>query len=62
MEHTFSAALDEQAISHLHDVSLVYSCNLMTAIVTGILERILSNPCAGNSRNDLQQHSGNVSS
>ena len=52
-EGTFSAALDEQAISHLHDVSLVHCCDLVTAIVTGILKGVLSDPCTGNSCDDL---------
>lgn len=51
---TFPAALDEEAISHLHDVGLVHGCHLVPIVVSSILEGILSHSCAGNSGDDLQ--------
>lgn len=52
---TFSTALDEEAISHLHDVGLVDSCYFVPVVVSSILESILSDSCAGNSGDDLQR-------
>lgn len=57
---TFSAALDEKTISHLHDVCLVHSRHLVSAIVMSILEGVLSHTGACNPGDDLQskQHFG----
>lgn len=52
--HTFPAALDEEAISHLHDVGLVYGCHLVSVVISCILEGILSHSCTGNPGDDLQ--------
>ena len=59
---TFSAALDEETVSHLHDVSLVHSRHLVSAIVMSILEGVLSHTGTGNPGDDLQyqQHFGSV--
>lgn len=51
---TFPAALDEEPISHLHDVGFVHSCHLVPIVVSSILEGILSHSCAGNPRDNLQ--------
>lgn len=48
-----SAALDEEAIRHLHDVGLVDSADLSARIVARILEGILCDTCAGVPRDDL---------
>ena len=48
-----SAALDEEAVGHLHDVGLVDGVHALAAVVPRILERILCHPCAGVPRDDL---------
>lgn len=52
---TFSAAFDEETVSHLHDVGLVNCCDFVPSIVAGVLESILCNPCTGNPGDDLPQ-------
>jgi len=51
---TFSAALDEETISHLHDVCLVHCCHLVSPILMSVLEGILSYASTGNPGDDLQ--------
>lgn len=51
--HTFSAALDEEPVCHLHDVGLVYCCDLVAAVVTCVLECIFSYSGTGNSCDNL---------
>lgn len=51
---TFSAAFDEETISHLHDVCLVYCCHLVSPILMSILEGILSYTSTGHPGDDLQ--------
>ena len=48
-----SAALDEKAISHLHDVGLVNGVHALAAIVPGILEGIFRHSCTGIPCDDL---------
>ena len=51
---TFSAALDEETISHLHDVCLVHCCHLVSSILMSVLKGILSYTSTGNPGDDLQ--------
>ena len=52
---TFPAALDEESISHFHDVGFVHCCHLVSVVVSSILEGILSHSCAGDPGDDLQR-------
>ena len=56
---TFSAALDEETISHLHDVCLVYCCHLVSPILMSILEGILSYASTCNPGDNLQHEQVN---
>ena len=49
-----SAALDEEAICHLHDVGFVNGVDALAAIVPRVLEGVLCYACAGVARDDLQ--------
>lgn len=51
---TFSAALDEETISHLHDVCLVHCCHLVSPILVSVLKGILSYASTCNPGDDLQ--------
>ncbi len=51
---TFSAALDEETISHLHDVCLVHCCHFVSPILMSVLKGILSDTSTCNPGDDLQ--------
>ncbi len=49
-----SAAFDEEAVCHLHDVCLVNRTDFLAAVVLSILEGILCHAGAGNPCDDLK--------
>ncbi len=51
---TFSAALDEETVSHLHDVGFVHCCHLATLVFVSVFEGILSYTGACHPGDDLQ--------
>lgn len=52
----FSAAAQEEAVSHLHDVGLVHRGHLSSVVVHCILEGVLCHSRAGHSCDHLQVH------
>lgn len=50
-----SAALDEEAVGHLHDVGLVDGVDALAAVVPRVFERVLCHACGGVPGDDLAQ-------
>lgn len=54
VQRCLAAALEEEAISGLHDVGFVNRCHLLTAVLAGVLKGILGDTCGCRACDDLQ--------